>query len=250
MSISSDKVDKTEQQASQHPEEATRALGGFKWMLRKLSYRTGSMSELEEKEFKEDFFKRKRMMDCKRCEENKKWMLEYSPIVRFMVDHISKLGGNINEKTVVCEECTQFKAGGFHPELGIVLCQNFLPNQRKLEDTLAHELVHAYDHCKFDVDWFNLRHHACSEIRASTLSGECRIMNEFVRNGVFKLLSKDFDPKYLAFDKGLQACVKRRAAASVAAHPKCQDDVQAAKIVNEVFDSCFYDTRPFDDIYR
>lgn len=28
-----------------------------------------------------------------------------------------------------------------------------------------HELVHMYDHCKFKVDWSNLRHHACSEVR-------------------------------------------------------------------------------------
>lgn len=34
-----------------------------------------------------------------------------------------------------------------------------------MEDTLAHELVHAFDHCRFKVDWGNLRHHACSEVR-------------------------------------------------------------------------------------
>jgi inner membrane protease ATP23 len=32
--------------------------------------------------------------------------------------------------------------------------------------------------------------------------------------------------------------------------PECKDDVQAAKVVNEVWDSCFADTRPFDEIYR
>lgn len=36
-----------------------------------------------------------------------------------------------------------------------------------MEDTLVHELVHMYDHCKFKVDWSNLRHHACSEVRNS-----------------------------------------------------------------------------------
>ncbi len=33
-----------------------------------------------------------------------------------------------------------------------------------MEHTLTHELVHMYDHCKFDVDWNNLRHHACTEV--------------------------------------------------------------------------------------
>jgi inner membrane protease ATP23 len=34
------------------------------------------------------------------------------------------------------------------------------------------------------------------------------------------------------------------------ARPGIKDDVHAAKVVNEVWDSCFYDTRPFDEIYR
>lgn len=29
---------------------------------------------------------------------------------------------------------------------------------------MAHELIHAFDHCRFKVDWNNLRHHACSEV--------------------------------------------------------------------------------------
>lgn len=37
---------------------------------------------------------------------------------------------------------------------------------------------------------------------------------------------------------------------SVRNNPKCKDDVEAAKIVSMVFDSCFADTRPFSDIYR
>jgi inner membrane protease ATP23 len=40
-----------------------------------------------------------------------------------------------------------------------------------MEDTLTHELVHMYDHCKFNVDWKNLRHHACSEV-----SDQCAIL--------------------------------------------------------------------------
>ena len=47
-----------------------------------------------------------------------------------------------------------------------------------------------------------------------------------------------------------QNCVRRRAVASVMARPNCKDDVQAVKVVNEVWDSCFKDTRPFDEIYR
>jgi inner membrane protease ATP23 len=47
-----------------------------------------------------------------------------------------------------------------------------------------------------------------------------------------------------------QNCVRARAVRSVMARPACKDDVHAVKVVNEVWDSCFSDTRPFDEIYR
>jgi len=76
-----------------------------------------------------------------------------------------------------------------------------------MEDTLVHELVHMYDHAKFKVDWEDIRHHACSEvrsyavlleglrvdmglilvtlkIRAANLSGDCRWSRE-IRRGFY-----------------------------------------------------------------
>lgn len=176
--------------------------------------------------------------ECNRCEEIKQWMISYSPSVRFMMEQVARVGGNISPNNIICDSCDEFKSGGFHPELGILLCQNRIYSKWHLEDTLTHELVHAYDHCKFNVRWDNLRHHACSEIRASSLSGECRMMNQIVRNKIFK------------FSKGHQDCVRRRATLSVRSNPNCQSDEEAAKVVNQVFESCFNDTRPFEEIYR
>jgi mitochondrial inner membrane protease ATP23 len=76
------------------------------------------------------------------------------------------------------------------------------------------------------------------QIRASSLSGECRWANEFFKNRIFK------------FTNHHQDCVKRRAALSVRARPQCKDEEQAMNVVNEVWDSCFRDTRPFDEIFR
>lgn len=40
-----------------------------------------------------------------------------------------------------------------------------MKDQGHLEDTMAHEMVHAYDHLRFKVDWAdNLRHAACTEV--------------------------------------------------------------------------------------
>lgn len=100
-------------------------------------------------------------------------------------------------------------------------------------------MVHAWDHLRFKVDWeSSLRHAACAEIRASSLSGECRFMREFVTRGQWKLTQQH------------QECVRRRAVLSVRGRPFCKDDVEAVKAVNEVWESCFSDTRPFDEIYR
>lgn len=122
-----------------------------------------------------------------------------------------------------------------------MLCANYIDKRSMLEDVLAHEMVHAYDHLRFTTELGadeDLRKVACSEIRASNLSGECRWSNEFFRNKVF------------SFTGHHQDCVRRRAVASVRMRPNCESDVQAVKVVNGVWDSCFQDTRPFDEIYR
>jgi len=181
--------------------------------------------------------------DCTRCDEDKKWLFQYSPIIRFMKHHIDLLGpadgrATITPDNVRCKRCHSHQSGGFDCDYGILVCANHLRNRGHLEDTLAHEMVHAYDHMRFKLDPYDLRHAACMEIRASTLSGECRWTREFFTRGQWSLTQQ------------LQECVRRRATLSVANRPSCKDDVQAARVVNEVWDSCFNDTRPFDEIYK
>lgn len=207
---------------------------------------------------REEYFKTKDSInearDCQRCDEDKAWLFKYSPIVTFLRHNINLLGQDINEENVRCRRCTRKQSGGFDSEYGILVCANHLRNRGHLEDTMAHEMVHAYDHLRFkNNDPHDLRHAACTEvgsfpwerssltdhqIRASTLSGECRFGREFFSRGQWKITQQ------------LQECVRRRAALSVAQRPGCKDDVQAVRVVNEVWDSCFNDTRPFDEIYR
>lgn len=100
-------------------------------------------------------------------------------------------------------------------------------------------MIHAWDHLRFRVDWHNnLRHAACAEIRASSLSGECRFVREFFTRGQWRISQQH------------QECVRRRAALSLAARPGVKNDVHAARLVNEVWESCFNDIRPFDEIFR
>lgn len=114
--------------------------------------------------------------------------------------------------------CPPTICGGFGPPLPgqpiseseILICSNGIMDKGHLQDTLAHEMIHWWDQCRFKVDWTNLRHHACSEvrklmeirlplsselevltissfrvlliqIRAASLSGDCRIGREYQR---------------------------------------------------------------------
>ncbi|KAI0778690.1 peptidase M76 family-domain-containing protein [Trametes elegans] len=171
------------------------------------------------------------------CEKWKRELMTYSPAVIFMMKHLKLNGCDVSSNDLVCAPCDVNRAGGFIPEAGaVVLCQGKFMSKTHMEDTIVHELVHMYDHAKFKVDWNNLRHHACSEIRANSLSGDCRWSREVWRG-------------FVAFSKQHQECVRRRAVLSVRANPACPDQATAERAVNEVWESCFNDTRPFDEIY-
>jgi len=170
------------------------------------------------------------------CEKWKAELVKYSPAVTFMLKHLEVSGCAVPSQNLVCQPCYPVCMGRFNQEGVISLCQSFFTHKKQMEEVLTHELLHMYDQCRFKVDWSNLRHHACSEIRASNLSRECRYMREIQRG-------------HLAFSKHHQECVRRRAALSVQASPVCPDKETADRVVNEVWESCFNDTRPFDEIY-
>ncbi|RPA96024.1 hypothetical protein L873DRAFT_1773754 [Choiromyces venosus 120613-1] len=217
---------------SEQPTQPPPTKGGPEWWRQKFTNITGlGLSD-------EDRAAQRTISECRKCEKNRDYLISYSPIVRFLLENITQLGGKMDSSNIKCMPCENFQSGGFSPEYGVLLCQNRLRDKGHTEDTLAHELVHVYDHLRFRVEWEELRHHACSEIRASSLSGECRWTREAFTRGVFD------------FTKQHQACVKRRAILSVQNHPKCKDEAEATNIVNQVFDSCFADTRPFSEIYR
>ena len=61
--------------------------------------------------------------------------------------------------------------GGYDRELNqVVLCSDKCRDPATVERILAHELVHMYDQCTARVDWGNLQHLACSEVRAANLA--------------------------------------------------------------------------------
>ena len=182
----------------------------------------------------------------KSCEEKVKRSLERCGKVRFLVEALEKIGCPLPEDYIRCEHCDSESAcrGGFGPfgdegSTGIVICQNGIDDvggggQSAVDVTLAHELIHAYDHARTKIDWTLGTHHACSEIRAASLSGDCDFRREWDRHGGLKNIRAQH-----------QACVKRRAILSVSANPNCTEE-EAKEAVEKVFNDCYKDPDPFD----
>ncbi|KAF5026639.1 hypothetical protein F66182_1265 [Fusarium sp. NRRL 66182] len=220
------------------------------WWLNYTKMITGGMTQEGKFHFREWNDTINEESDCKRCEDYRDWVFTYSPVVRFMSEKIQALNGRLDSSNVVCRRCPTTlredgtidgRSGGFSPPHGILICANVIRDRKHLEDTLAHEMVHAWDHLRWKVDWTDdkdLKHAACTEIRASMLSGECRWTKEAFTRGNWKLTQQ------------FQNCVRKRAVMSLLGRERCKDDVQAAKVINQVWDSCFSDTRPFDEVYR
>ncbi|SPO02798.1 related to Ku70-binding protein [Cephalotrichum gorgonifer] len=217
------------------------------WM-NMFSYLTSNMTREGQFHFRESLYRENEKEDCKRCEEYRDWLFAYSPIVRFMSGKIADLNGSIDDKNVYCVRCPARltvdgevvrTGGGFNPYSGIKICANEVRDRKHLEDTLTHEMVHAWDFLRWKMDGVhNLKHAACTEIRASMLSGECRWTREAFTRGNWKVTQQ------------FQNCVRSRAIMSVLNRPGCKDEAHASRIVNEVWNSCYSDTRPFDEVYK
>ncbi|XP_047982489.1 mitochondrial inner membrane protease ATP23-like isoform X2 [Salvia hispanica] len=156
-----------------------------------------------------------------------------NPTVKFLMEKLEESGCGIEKNFIKATHCVEDCSGGFTRGSGIVVCHNHLQFQDQVEQVMIHELIHAYDDCRSaNLDWDNCAHHACSEIRASHLSGNCHYKYELLR-GYVKM--RGHEPE----------CVKRRAMQSVTANPNCSE-VAAKEAIEAVWSTCYNDTKPFD----
>ncbi|CAL9682944.1 unnamed protein product [Knipowitschia caucasica] len=172
-----------------------------------------------------------------KCQVMLQFAVDTSPYAKLLLSAMKNSGCQVfKDRHFACEDCDGSVSGGFDAASSqIVLCQNNIHQQSHMNRVVTHELIHAFDHCRANVDWFNnYRHLACSEIRAANLSGDCAFNSEISRF-------------HFGLKKHHQECVRGRALRSILAVRKISREA-AEKIVDEVFDSCFNDHAPFGRI--
>ncbi|KAF8703495.1 hypothetical protein HU200_032303 [Digitaria exilis] len=153
------------------------------------------------------------------------------PTARFLREQMEKSGCQVWPRLIRAATCNS--AGGYASQEGIKVCCNHMTLQDEINQVIIHELIHAYDDCVTkNMNWKNCAHHACSEIRANHLSGDCHYKRELLR-GFMKIRGHEQD------------CVKRRALMSVKNNPYCSE-AAAKDAVEAVWHICYNDTRPFD----
>ncbi|KAK5820470.1 hypothetical protein PVK06_025517 [Gossypium arboreum] len=151
-----------------------------------------------------------------------------TPMVKFLMEHMEKTGCKVGDNFIKAGICNR-KIGGQY----IVVCSDQVRIQDDVNQEVIRHLIHAYDECRAsNLDWRNCAHHACSEIRAGHLSGDCHYKREFLR-GFMKIRGHEQD------------CVRRRVMKSVMANPFCSKTA-AKDAMEAVWDICYNDTKPFD----
>lgn len=142
---------------------------------------------------------------------------------------------------IVCEDIFGGAAtsGAYHFERKVVIMNPSVPErfftQHIWTRGISHELVHAYDDCRADLDRSDMRHMACTEIRAANLSGDCDFSEEFSRSGFL-----------LDVAGRQQKCVRKRTLQSLAmnsANTMSKEEIE--KVIDHVFPACYKDTAPF-----
>ncbi len=174
--------------------------------------------------------------------------------IRLLLAALTRSGCPLSESNawrhLVCEECSPAVEGGFDAENNqVVICQKRVVDDDRAEAVLTHELVHMYDFCTAKVDFNNVRHLACTEVRFDLYKNyrKSHFMCIFYDTGRAANLSQRC--RFSALGSRLSArahreCVRELAAGSVASIKQELSRDEARSAVDEVFDRCYADLEP------
>lgn len=64
------------------------------------------------------------------------------------------------------------------------MCQNVSTREGMVQGVLTHEMIHMFDYCKNKLDFRNMDHLACTEIRAANLT-HCSFMSAWSQGDAY-----------------------------------------------------------------
>ncbi|GAB6032180.1 hypothetical protein CHUAL_010828 [Chamberlinius hualienensis] len=173
-------------------------------------------------------------LDKIKCERKVYNCIQKSPLVKLMLSALKSSGCEVDiGRHITCESCEIPVTGGYDPEYNqIVICHNTVKTEGLLQGVLTHELIHMFDFCRADIDFKNLKHLACTEIRAANLT-HCSFITAALEGHAspFNIAGRHAE------------CVKDKAVKSMVAVRKISA-VEARAIVDSVFDKCYNDLEP------
>nr|XP_037281591.1 mitochondrial inner membrane protease ATP23 homolog [Rhipicephalus microplus] len=173
-------------------------------------------------------------LDNIRCEKNVVDCVKDSPLVKLMISALKSAGCDIDiRRNICCEPCEGLVTGGFDTEYNqVVVCQNKARSRGTVQGVLAHELMHMFDYCRAHMDFKNMDHLACTEVRAANLF-HCSFMSAMSQGSA--------SPFNIA--RSHAECVKQKAVSSiVVARGVSQEEARSA--VDRIFDKCYNDLEP------
>lgn len=166
--------------------------------------------------------------------------------------HISPLD---IRRHISCEVCDVSVSGGYDPVMNqVIVCQNIARSKGMVQGVLSHEMIHMFDYCNNDLDFKNVEHLACTEIRAANLT-HCSFLSAWAQGDAspFKIKKAhevSSDTELTGEERGvlnvlhcLQDCVKTKALMSVLAVRNITHD-QAVDVIEKVFPRCYADLEP------
>lgn len=177
----------------------------------------------------------------RRCESWKATSIAQLRAYVLLEHSLNELNAPIDPFTFLqCAPCESQTGGAFmvHEDgtAQIVLCSNHLQTEKHFHNVLTHEMIHAYDYVRAELAFDVPEHHACTEVRAANLSGDCSWFQELKRGKI-------------AFLGGQQRCVRRRAMLSCMANPSFKGDPDyVQRTVDKVYQQCYNDFSPFGSV--
>jgi inner membrane protease ATP23 len=105
--------------------------------------------------------------EVRTCQKRVASVMCKSPLARLLLLALKQSGCSVlPHRHLACESCSAQVDGGYDAAYNqLIVCSNRCRSETKVEEILTHELVHMYDYCTAKVDFKDMDHLACTEIR-------------------------------------------------------------------------------------